>query len=50
MVLPTQMLEILEAKMSKCYITNEECEFFEDDECLAVFIEQCPIEGGEEKK
>lgn len=32
----------------KCYITNEECEFAADDdnggiECLAVFIEQCPI-------
>lgn len=37
----------------KCYITNEECEFaypaHEDDpndtlvECLAIFIEQCPI-------
>ena len=27
----------------KCYIDNEECEAAGDDECLAVFPEQCRI-------
>lgn len=29
--------------MGICYITDNECEFYEDDECLAVFESQCPI-------
>lgn len=35
----------------KCYITNEECEFWEQGdpgECLAVLIEQCPIKENED--
>ena len=29
--------------MAKCYITEKECEFYDGEECLAVFEEQCPI-------
>ena len=29
--------------MSKCYITEKECEFYDGEECLAIFPEQCPI-------
>ncbi len=29
--------------MSECYITEKECEYYVDEECLAVFEEQCPI-------
>jgi len=31
--------------MGKCYISNEECEYYDDegDECIAVFVNQCPI-------
>lgn len=42
--------------MSKCYITDKECEFWEQEdeddpgECLAVFIEQCPISDPEAKE
>jgi hypothetical protein len=36
--------------MSKCEYTGEECEYADSDEgyseCMAVFIEQCPIEEG----
>lgn len=26
----------------KCYIFHKECELWQDNECLAVFKEQCP--------
>jgi len=29
--------------VAKCYITGKECEYYEDEECRAVFKEQCAI-------
>lgn len=27
----------------KCYIDDKECEYYDGDECLAIFPEQCRI-------